>query len=72
MRSRFPSHPNRFDFVYCINVMHHIEDRNDQSQAFDEIARILKPRGYFFLHEINVTNPLPNLHGLHFSVDQNH
>ena len=47
-----------YDFVYCINVMHHIEDRDDQSQAFEEIARILKPRGYFFLHEINVTNPL--------------
>jgi SAM-dependent methyltransferase/uncharacterized membrane protein YbhN (UPF0104 family) len=47
-----------FDFIYCINVMHHIEDRDDQSRAFDEIARLLKPRGYFFLHEINVTNPV--------------
>ena len=57
-----PFASNSFDFVYCINVMHHIEDRDDQSQAFDEIARILKPRGYFFLHEINVTNPLFRLY----------
>ncbi len=53
-----PFASDSFDFIYCINVMHHIENRSDQRKAFKEIARLLKPQGYFFLHEINVTNPV--------------
>jgi len=47
-----------FDFAYSINVLHHLSGREAQQRAFDEIARVLKPGGWFFLHEINVRNPL--------------
>ncbi|MCW1926472.1 methyltransferase domain-containing protein [Luteolibacter arcticus] len=51
-----------FDFVYSINVLHHIEDPQAQAQSFLEIVRVLKPGGKFFLHEINVENPLFRLY----------
>jgi len=51
-----------FDFIYSINVLHHIEDPLAQAQAFSEIVRVLKPGGKFFLHEINVENPLFRLY----------
>lgn len=47
-----------FDFAYSINVLHHLPSREVQQKAFEEIARVLKPGGWFFLHEINVRNPL--------------
>lgn len=47
-----------FDFAYSINVLHHLAGREMQQRAFEEIARVLKPGGWFFLHEINVRNPL--------------
>ncbi len=47
-----------FDFAYAINVMHHIEESGAQTAAFAEILRVLKPGGRFFLHEINIENPL--------------
>jgi 2-polyprenyl-3-methyl-5-hydroxy-6-metoxy-1,4-benzoquinol methylase len=51
-----------FDFVYSINVLHHIEDPLAQAQAFAEVVRVLKPGGKFFLHEINIENPLFRLY----------
>jgi len=47
-----------FDFAYAVNVIHHLSFRRQQRQALEEAARVLKPGGVFFLHEINVTNPL--------------
>lgn len=47
-----------FDFAYAVNVVHHITDLEVREQAFQEIARVLRPGGIFFLHEINTENPL--------------
>ena len=51
-----------FDFVYTVNVLHHLPSRQHQRRAFDEARRALRPGGIFFLHEINVTNPLFRLY----------
>jgi SAM-dependent methyltransferase len=55
--AELPFPDNTFDFAYAINVMHHITDNDKRARAFNEIARVLKPRGIFFLQEINVSNP---------------
>jgi len=46
------------DFVYTINVLHHLPSVDAQRLAFAEILRVLRPGGLVFLHEINTTNPL--------------
>lgn len=46
------------DFAYSINVFHHLPNQEVQRQAFTEVARVLKPGGVFFIHEINTINPL--------------
>jgi 2-polyprenyl-3-methyl-5-hydroxy-6-metoxy-1,4-benzoquinol methylase len=47
-----------FDFVYCINVLHHVTAPHDQEALLREALRVLRPGGYFFLHEMNVENPV--------------
>jgi len=47
-----------FDFAYAINIIHHLPGREVQARALAEIRRVLRPGGLFFLHEINVLNPL--------------
>src|SRR5262249_13847564 len=47
-----------FDFVYAINVLHHLESIEQQRVAFAELARVLKPGGLLFVHEINTRNVL--------------
>lgn len=56
--ARLPYPDDSFDFAYSINVLHHIVSPADRAAAFSEILRTLKPGGVFFLHEINVENPL--------------
>jgi len=46
------------DFAYSVNAFHHIVQPEAQIGAFHEAARILQPGGLFFLHEMNITNPL--------------
>jgi ubiquinone/menaquinone biosynthesis C-methylase UbiE len=46
------------DFVYTINVLHHLSSVEDQRRAFAEILRVLRPGGLLFLHEINTKNVL--------------
>ncbi|MBI1816105.1 MAG: methyltransferase domain-containing protein [Deltaproteobacteria bacterium] len=53
-----PYRSGTFDFAYAVNIVHHLDDRAGQEQALAEAARVLKPGGVFFLHEINVINPL--------------
>jgi SAM-dependent methyltransferase len=55
---KLPFPDNHFDFAYSINVFHHILDEASREQSWRELVRVLKPGGSFFLHEINVTNPL--------------
>ena len=45
-----------YDFVYTINVLHHLESVAAQRAAFAEIKRVLRPGGLAFLHEINTRN----------------
>jgi SAM-dependent methyltransferase len=51
-----------FDFAYAVNVVHHFENREQQRVVLRQVARVLKPGGVFFLHEINTTNPLFRLY----------
>ena len=51
--------PDRqYDFVYCINVLHHLPSVEEQRAAFTELLRVLKPGGLIFVHEINTRNVL--------------
>jgi len=54
---RLPFKDARFGFVFSINVFHH-NSTESQEIAFSEVARVLIPKGIFFLHEINIINPL--------------
>ncbi len=55
---RLPWPDGTFDFAYSINVVHHVTPIDKRSRVLAEIVRVLKPGGLFFLHEINVENPL--------------
>jgi 2-polyprenyl-3-methyl-5-hydroxy-6-metoxy-1,4-benzoquinol methylase/uncharacterized membrane protein YbhN (UPF0104 family) len=45
-----------FDFVYAINVIHHITDNTQRDAILREIVRVLKPGGVFFLQEFSPAN----------------
>ena len=47
-----------FDFVYSINVLHHVVKLEVREELLKEILRVLKPGGVFLLHEMNVENAL--------------
>jgi SAM-dependent methyltransferase len=47
-----------FDFVFSVNVIHHITQIKARWRAFHEVVRVLKPGGIFFLQEINTENPI--------------
>ncbi|MBN1653602.1 MAG: methyltransferase domain-containing protein [Deltaproteobacteria bacterium] len=55
---KLPFEDNYFDFIYAINVIHHVIEADKQQSALQEIVRVLKPKGVFFLHEMNTINPL--------------
>ena len=42
-----------FDFAYCINSLHHLENDSQLSTALSQINRILKPGGVLIIHELN-------------------
>lgn len=48
----------KFDFVYTINVLHHLKNKDEQIVALQEIHRVLKKHGRLIIHEINIFNPL--------------
>jgi SAM-dependent methyltransferase len=56
--TRLPFASGSFDFAYAVNVLHHLPGPASQGAALSEASRVLKPGGLFFLHEINVTNPI--------------
>ena len=47
-----------YDFVYVINVLHHLGSLEEQQRAFTELFRVVKPGGLLFVHEINTHNML--------------
>lgn len=53
-----PAADATFDFLYIINVLHHLNSVEDQRRAFAELFRVLKPGGLLFVHEINTRNIL--------------
>ena len=56
--SRFPAADASYDFLYVINVLHHLASVDEQRRAFAELLRVLKPGGLLFVHEINTRNIL--------------
>jgi SAM-dependent methyltransferase len=48
-----PCYNDLFDFAYAVNSLHHLPSREAQREALSEAARVLKPGGLFFLHEMN-------------------
>jgi SAM-dependent methyltransferase len=53
-----PEPAGSYDFVYTINVLHHLMSVDEQRLAFAELMRVLKPGGLLFVHEINTRNIL--------------
>ena len=53
-----PAADGSLDFVYIINVLHHLSSIDEQRRAFVELIRVLRPGGLLFVHEINTTNVL--------------
>lgn len=53
-----PAADATFDFVYIINVLHHLNSADEQRRAFRELLRVLRPGGLIFVHEINTRNVL--------------
>jgi SAM-dependent methyltransferase len=47
-----------YDFVYIINVLHHLGSIDEQRRAFAELLRVIRPGGLLFVHEINTRNIL--------------
>jgi ubiquinone/menaquinone biosynthesis C-methylase UbiE len=60
--AKLPLPDNSCDFAYAINMLHHVQPKQTQQQLLEEVVRVLKPGGVFFLQEINVTNPLFRLY----------
>jgi SAM-dependent methyltransferase len=53
-----PASDGAYDFAYTINVLHHLPSVEDQRAAFRELARVVRPGGLIFVHEINTRNIL--------------
>ena len=53
-----PEPAGSYDFIYTINVLHHLMSIDEQRRAFAELMRVLKPGGLLFVHEINTRNVL--------------
>ena len=53
-----PAPDASYDFVYIINVLHHLASIDEQRRAFAELLRVLRPGGLLMIHEINTRNIL--------------
>ncbi len=55
---QLPFPDGQFDFVYCVNMLHHMDNPDAQVRALGEMGRVLRPGGKIFVHEMNPLNPL--------------
>ncbi|MQA30330.1 MAG: methyltransferase domain-containing protein [Luteitalea sp.] len=55
---QIPAADRSYDFLYVINVLHHLASLEEQRRAFSEMLRVLRPGGLLFVHEINTRNLL--------------
>jgi 2-polyprenyl-3-methyl-5-hydroxy-6-metoxy-1,4-benzoquinol methylase len=55
---QIPAPDSSYDFVYIINVLHHLSSVDEQRRAFDELLRVIRPGGLLLVHEINTRNVL--------------
>ena len=53
---QIPAADRAYDFVYVINVLHHLTSLDEQRRAIAELARVLRPGGLLLVHEINTRN----------------
>jgi ubiquinone/menaquinone biosynthesis C-methylase UbiE len=53
-----PAPDASYDFVYIVNVLHHLSSIDEQRRAIAELLRVLRPGGLLFIHEINTRNIL--------------
>ncbi|MGH2352941.1 MAG: flippase-like domain-containing protein [Chloroflexota bacterium] len=51
-----------FDAAFAVNVLHHVGGRAAQDAALAELARVVRPGGLVFVHEISTVNPLYRLY----------
>jgi ubiquinone/menaquinone biosynthesis C-methylase UbiE len=49
--TEIPFEDNKFDYVNASSVLHEVHGDHDQDDALNEIYRVLKPGGYFYLGE---------------------
>jgi ubiquinone/menaquinone biosynthesis C-methylase UbiE len=56
--TQIPAPDGAYDFVYVINVLHHLESVEEQRRAIGELLRVLKPGGRLLIHEINTRSIL--------------
>src|SRR5262249_48386569 len=57
-----PFAPATFDAAFAVNVLHHVGDAPEQDRALAELARVVRPGGLIFVHEISTVNPLYHLY----------
>lgn len=55
---KIPAPDAAYDFVYVINVLHHLTSVEEQRRAVAEMLRVTKAGGLLFVHEINTRNIL--------------
>ena len=60
--SRLPVPDASLDFIYSINVLHHVIDPVARNGLLEDVMRALQPGGVFILHEMNTLNPLFRLY----------
>ncbi|HEV2124516.1 MAG TPA: lysylphosphatidylglycerol synthase domain-containing protein [Chloroflexota bacterium] len=61
-----PFRASSFDGAFAVNVLHHVGESGAQGHALAELARVTRPGGIVFIHEINTRNPLFRLYMSYF------
>jgi ubiquinone/menaquinone biosynthesis C-methylase UbiE/uncharacterized membrane protein YbhN (UPF0104 family) len=59
---QLPFQNGSFDAAFAVNVLHHVGGTASHNAALAEIARVVRPGGFVFVHEINTVNPLFRLY----------